>query len=631
MRSKPWKGCRAGVICLLAAFVLSGLVAAPAAAQEITDISLEWTDSSDFPINIVYYSTFDTDGRPAGSMWVPDDVSVFEGGVEHRPGGFEDGEHAPAYVSVVIDSSGSMEGSLAEVLEAAELLIDRFDRQDRAEIIDFDSAVVARRAFTDNADEMRAALEEIEVGGGTALYDAVATGFDHLAPREGMKAVIVLSDGEDENSTAYTYDALKSRLASEGVRVFTIALGEGVDTTTMREIAELSGGTFHQAERAEDVGEIYTGIITYLHSLHRMWYSTSQGQFDGSSRRLRVEHHPSGAEATSSYRAPQAEYWSHAFDIREDNHDPVEISPDGDRAAFIQHMAVVTEEGERLTYHNWEELYGAEMTEHFICGHIHRAYGTLARYDSETGKIVLLEPRDVFEGAGGANGAGGGGGADGVGGDFHSDWAWHPKGISPNERYILMAADPDAELEFDYYFMLLDRQEGQVMWERGLYAGEFDEPGPAAVSDTGLAAVVQEANLYLVESSGELRLSLPWPETGRRWERLAMSGDGGYVMGRDPTDDRVWAYRSDGTLLWERSSRAYDRGGFVSISPNGRYFAYADVDGPHILSPGGEVIFELTGAAAETAARVDAPRSIDVADDGSFVYALGSRMFYREL
>ncbi len=622
MHSKPGRRYGVGSICLLAALVLPGLIAAPAAAQQIADISVEWTDSSDFPINIVYYSTYDSSGRPAGSMWVPDDVSVFEGGVEHRPGGFEDGEHAPAYVSLIIDSSGSMEGSLADVLDAAGLLIDQFDRQDRAEIVDFDSSVVTRRAFTDNADEMHAALAEIVVGGGTALYDAVAMGFDHLAPREGMKAVIVLSDGEDENSTAYTYDALKSRLASEGVRVFTIALGEGVDTTTLTEIAELSGGSFYQAAEAADVGEIYTEVITYLHSLHRLWYSTSQGQFDGSSRRLRVEHHPSGAAATSSYGAPEGKYWSHAFDIREDNHDPVEISPGGDYAAFIQHMAVVTEEGERLTYHDWEELYGAEMTEHFICGHIHRAYGILTRYDAETGGIAHLDPHAVLDGAEGPGGAGG---------EFHADWAWHPKGISPNERYLLMAADPDEELEFDYYFMLLDRQEGRVMWTRGLYAGEFDEPGPAAVSNAGLAAVVQEKNLYLVEPSGKLRLSLLWPETGRRWVRLAMSGDGSYLMGRDPTDDRVWAYRSDGTLLWEKRSRAYERGGFVSISPNGRYLAYADAAGPHILSPEGKVIFELTGAAAEAATRVDAPCSVDVADDGSFVYALGSRMFYREL
>jgi 6-phosphogluconolactonase (cycloisomerase 2 family) len=110
-----------------------------------------------------------------------------------------------------------------------------------------------------------------------------------------------------------------------------------------------------------------------------------------------------------------------------------------------------------------------------------------------------------------------------------------------------------------------------------------------------------------------------------------MSGDGAYVMGRNRTGGSVWAYRADGTLLWEKRSQAYENGAYVSISPNGRYFAYADRLGPHILSADGSVIFELTGTATEAAERIDAPRSVDVANDGSFVYALGSRMYYRQL
>jgi len=57
----------------------------------------------------------------------------------------------------------------------------------------------------------------------------------------------------------------------------------------MNEIAELSGGTFYRAAEVADVDDIYTEVITYLHSLHRMWYSTSQGMFDGSRRQRRME------------------------------------------------------------------------------------------------------------------------------------------------------------------------------------------------------------------------------------------------------------------------------------------------------------------------------------------------------
>jgi len=72
-------------------------------------------------------------------MWVPDKVSIYEGGIEHAPGRFENDEHAPAYLPLIIDSSGSMQGSLNEVLKAAKQLIGQFDYLDRAEIVQDDN------------------------------------------------------------------------------------------------------------------------------------------------------------------------------------------------------------------------------------------------------------------------------------------------------------------------------------------------------------------------------------------------------------------------------------------------------------------------------------------------------------
>ena len=247
--------------CLIM-FIAVLFIPNPIYSREIDDFSIEWVDSSEFPVNIIYYSTSGPEGGPAGSMWVPDHVRIWEDGVEHIPGKFEDGEHAPAYLSIVIDSSGSMEGSMREVLDAAGELIKMLDGQDRAEIVDFDSSVITRSSFTGRKDRMLGALNEVVVGGGTALFDAVGSSFDSLKNRAGMKAVVVLSDGEDENSTRYTFETLKPRLTNEGVRVFTIALGKNVDTDTMNAIAGLSGGGFYQAEEAGEVGKIYTEIIT---------------------------------------------------------------------------------------------------------------------------------------------------------------------------------------------------------------------------------------------------------------------------------------------------------------------------------------------------------------------------------
>ena len=610
-----WSKKSVKVLPVLTLLVLS-FTLSPLSAADVDDFSIEWVDSSSFPLNIVYYSTYDAEGNPAGALWVPDRVSVWENGVEHRSGGFDDGEHAPAYLSLIIDSSGSMEDSLAEVLEAAGKLIEQFDSQDRAEIIDFDSQVIARRSFTDNKGEMQAALQEIEVGGGTALYDAIATAFDHLRPKQGMKTVLVLSDGEDENSTSYDFEALKQRLGSEGVRVFTVALGKGVDSATMSEIAELSAGSFYHAETADDVEGIYEKVITYLHSLHRLWYSTSFGAFDGSRRELEMEHLDTGVRHRAAYTAPEDEYWSHTILLQRDNAAaPVKISPDGEYISQIQYQTLLNAEGRRLTRSSWEERYDGMMTENFVCSRTHRHYGLLERYNPVARSYEKVEDSEIV--------------SESSGGEFHRDWDWRPKGISNNEQYLVMCADPGEEFEYDYYFMLYDRLNDRALWERGLYKGEFDEPGPAAVADDGTAAIVQEGNLYMLEPDGELRFERIWRNTGHYWSVMDMDAGGRYVIGRRVPDNGVWLYSGRGELLWEKDSRAHDRGGYVAVSANGQYVAYADLQGPHICDPQGNVLFELKREDLSNLPPL--PNGIDVADTGAFVYSLGNRIYYRRL
>lgn len=593
---------------LCAAFLSS-----PLFAGDPVDFSIEWVDSSDFPITTIYYSTVDADGNPSKALWTTDRVSVWENGVEHYNGGFEDGDHAPAYLSLIIDSSGSMENSLAEVLDAARKLIEQFDYNDRAEIVDFDTEVVPRRPFTDNKEEMRAALEEIEVGGGTALFDAVAAGLDHLQDKTGMKTVLVLSDGEDENSTQYTFDKLRGRLEKEGVRVFTVALGEGVDTETMSSIAELSEGSFYHAASAEDVEGIYEEVITYLHSLHRMWYSSSFGQFDGKERTFTVRSDETGTEHSARYTAPEGAFWSHALFPRMENRvAPVKISPDGAYISLIHYQALLDTNGRRLTRRVWRERYDGMMTEHYVAGWLHSDYGFLERYDPQERTYSLIDDVNIVSKR-----------ADG---DFHTDWVWRPKAISPNERYLVMCANPSDQYEYDYYFMVYDRREERALWERGFVNSDFDEPGPAAVADDGTAAIVQERNLYMMEPDGELRFSLMARETGRYWDRMNMDGGGTYVFGRPTDNDTVWLYSGTGELLWEKSSDCHEQAGFLSVSPNGEYLAYVDLQGPHVLRPDGTVLYEIDGAND-----LYYGNSIDVANNGAFVYSLGNRVYYREL
>ena len=135
---------------------------------------------------------------------------------------------------MILDSSGSMEGSMEVVISAASSLIDMLDRYDEAEVIDFDSRVKIIHEFSGDQESLRGILGSVTVGGSTALYDSISKGIRDLKERDGMKALVLLTDGKDENAkgesqSRTTFGELKELLESSNIPVYMIGLGSGID------------------------------------------------------------------------------------------------------------------------------------------------------------------------------------------------------------------------------------------------------------------------------------------------------------------------------------------------------------------------------------------------------------------
>ena len=63
--------------------------------------------------------------------------------------------------------------------------------------------------FTENAKVLKRAINELEIGGGTSIYDAVYLACkEKLGGEAGRKAIILISDGEDTTSKLKFGDAL---------------------------------------------------------------------------------------------------------------------------------------------------------------------------------------------------------------------------------------------------------------------------------------------------------------------------------------------------------------------------------------------------------------------------------------
>jgi len=78
------------------------------------------------------------------------------------------------HISIVIDRSGSMQGSpLADTKLGAKAFVERIKLTDRASIIEFGSDVSLAQSETGDKTSLYHAIDSLKANGVTALYDAV--------------------------------------------------------------------------------------------------------------------------------------------------------------------------------------------------------------------------------------------------------------------------------------------------------------------------------------------------------------------------------------------------------------------------------------------------------------------------
>src|SRR5579872_5339864 len=134
----------------------------------------------------------------------------------------------PVTVGLVVDESGSMLRKQAEVITAALVFIAASNRRDETFVLNFNEKV--RRGlpdiqlFSDNVEQLRAALWRGVPQGRTALYDAIEMALQQLDfRRHDKKTLIVISDGGDNVSTHTLAEAMHDVLQSAAT-IYTIGV-----------------------------------------------------------------------------------------------------------------------------------------------------------------------------------------------------------------------------------------------------------------------------------------------------------------------------------------------------------------------------------------------------------------------
>lgn len=229
----------------------------------------------------------------------------------------------PVTVGLVIDNSGSMRSKRARVNEAAMDFIKTSNPQDQTFVVNFNDEFYLDmdQDFTNDPKILKAALERIDSRGGTALYDAILGSMGHLekGTRE-KKVLLVVTDGEDHDSTHRDLSYLVQKLQESSVEVYAVGLfTKGDDSRSeMREgtkaleaIARASGGEAFFPKTMDDVDSVCLRIAQDIRAQYTIGYYPTDTARDGTFRAVKVElvgvkHHGKlSVRARPGYYAPK--------------------------------------------------------------------------------------------------------------------------------------------------------------------------------------------------------------------------------------------------------------------------------------------------------------------------------------
>ncbi len=248
---------------LIAALAALLLLAGHASAQQQLTVQVAGLTASDASSAQGVVSVLDSNGRPLAELtaqefqaWI-NDVSVPITGVSR---GIDSTQ--PINVALVVDVSGSTQqnGAFQLAKDAVHQFLNGLSEQDRVAIVTFDDAVGVVLPFTQDRAAAGAAIDGLHATDTTALYQATVYSARLAASSTiGRRAVVLLTDGVDNNSPATRDDAIAAAGAL-GVPIFTIGLGATIDRDYLTQIAKVSGGQFADTPTADGVAELYRSV-----------------------------------------------------------------------------------------------------------------------------------------------------------------------------------------------------------------------------------------------------------------------------------------------------------------------------------------------------------------------------------
>lgn len=251
-----------------------------------------------------------------------EDVKIFENDVAQPVSIFQRQTDRPLSLVILVDTSESQRGVLAEEKRAAIAFVDSVIRpdKDQAAVLSFTGVPKMEQPPTNDRAKLHGGIQRVRIemsaenqrrleagddplpkeqdpSGYTGIWDAMWMAIQSVLSQssEGTRrAIVLLSDGDDTSSTIKKQDVIDLALKSD-VAVYAIAIRdrdfqEGkLDAGALRKISDHTGGRAFFPAQPSELQSSFSQIDEELRSQYLIAYSPLNKVRDASYRRIRIE------------------------------------------------------------------------------------------------------------------------------------------------------------------------------------------------------------------------------------------------------------------------------------------------------------------------------------------------------
>ena len=271
-------------------------------AQAITPSSAPTSDSGTLTIRVpvnevsLIFTVTDKHGHYVPNLSQNDFALLDDSKAPTRVNSFHQQINLPLRVGIVIDASTSIRSRFQfEQQSAIEFLLQVLRaKNDRAFVMGFDVTPTVTADWTNDPDRLETGVNKLSPGGGTALFDAVYTACrDKMMTERGgepvRKAIILISDGDDNQSRVYLPEAIKECERAETIIYaistnWTPSRGEG--DKVLQQLSTETGGETLFPPSVEEMATSFKDIEEELRSQYALVYTPADFQTNGAFRTI---------------------------------------------------------------------------------------------------------------------------------------------------------------------------------------------------------------------------------------------------------------------------------------------------------------------------------------------------------